>query len=238
MSSKRIECYIDCVSPYSFYAFTYLQENRSTLESHGVEIELIPVFLGGINVGSGNKPPWTLPNKAAYSKYDGKRAQRYFGHDFEIPSFFPILSLLPQRALTYIKKTFPKDKFEAAFLSIFRTMWYGHIDVSTPENLAIALSKSSVFIESQVQEVLKGASRPETKSALTTVTDKAVKDLGAFGCPWFWVSDGKGNSEPFFGSDRFHYMWDYLGVPHVDLRLLGKGEDNRVGKEVIERGKL
>lgn len=42
----------------------------------------------------GNKPPWTLPAKAAYLKYDGKRAQRYFGESYEVPSFFPILSLL------------------------------------------------------------------------------------------------------------------------------------------------
>ena len=62
------------VSPYSFYAFTYLQKNAATLESLGVEIEYvtvlllcyllsrvptnfprryIPVFLGGINVASG-----------------------------------------------------------------------------------------------------------------------------------------------------------------------------------------
>ncbi|KAE8392301.1 hypothetical protein BDV23DRAFT_151464 [Aspergillus alliaceus] len=91
---KRIECYIDCVSPYSFYAFTYLQKNAAALESLGVEIEYIPVFLGGINVSSGNKPPWTLPAKAAYSKYDGERAQKYFGHKFDIPSWWPILSLL------------------------------------------------------------------------------------------------------------------------------------------------
>jgi hypothetical protein len=60
------------VSPYSYYAFTYLQANKQTLESFGVEIEyvsaptvkfvdsvltrdrFIPVFLGGINVGSGS----------------------------------------------------------------------------------------------------------------------------------------------------------------------------------------
>jgi hypothetical protein len=42
----------------------------------------------------GNKPPWTLPAKAAYATYDGKRAQKYFGHEFEVPAFFPILSLL------------------------------------------------------------------------------------------------------------------------------------------------
>lgn len=51
-------------------------------------------------------------------------------------------------------------------------------------------------------------------------TTHAFKDLGAFGCPWFWVHDGKGNAEPFFGSDRFHYMWDYLELPHQDLVLV------------------
>lgn len=42
----------------------------------------------------GNKPPWTLPAKAAYSSFDGKRAQEYFGNYFEVPPWFPILSLL------------------------------------------------------------------------------------------------------------------------------------------------
>ncbi|OJJ61505.1 hypothetical protein ASPSYDRAFT_43424 [Aspergillus sydowii CBS 593.65] len=222
MTGKKIECYIDCVSPYSFYAFTYLQANRPILQAQNVEIEFIPVFLGGINVGSGNKPPWTLPAKAAYSKYDGKRAQRYFGHDFEIPSFFPILSLLPQRALTYVKTTHAESKYLAAFQSIFKTMWYGHIDVSTPENLAIALRDAGVFSDTEVADIIAGAARPEIKQELTATTERVVKELGAFGCPWFWVSDGKGRQEPFFGSDRFHFMWDYLGLSHRDLELVGE----------------
>jgi glutathione S-transferase kappa 1 len=44
--------------------------------------------------GSGNTPPWKLENKAKYSSFDGKRAQQYFGANFETPSFFPIMSLL------------------------------------------------------------------------------------------------------------------------------------------------
>ncbi|KAL4767553.1 thioredoxin-like protein [Aspergillus nidulans var. acristatus] len=223
MGQKKIECYIDIVSTYSFYAFTYLQSNRAALEALDVEVEFIPVFLGGINVGSGNKPPWTLPAKAAYSRYDVKRAQRYFGHDFEVPSFFPILSLLPQRALTYIKQTYPKDNYEATFHSCFESFWYRHLDISSPENLAIALG--TVFDKAQIQEILAGANKPETKQALTDVTTKAVKELGAFGCPWFMVHDGKGNVEPFFGSDRFHFMWDYLGLPHGDLELKVQGRE-------------
>jgi glutathione S-transferase kappa 1 len=51
--------------------------------------------LGGINVGSGNKPPWSLPAKAKYFIFDGSRAKKYFGETkIQTPDFFPILSLL------------------------------------------------------------------------------------------------------------------------------------------------
>jgi len=30
-----------------------------------------------------------------------------------------------------------------------------------------------------------------------------VEKQGAFGCPWFWVTNLEGKSEPFFGSDRY-----------------------------------
>jgi hypothetical protein len=44
--------------------------------------------------GTANTPPWKLPAKANYSKYDGGRAQKYFGVNFKTPDFFPIMSLL------------------------------------------------------------------------------------------------------------------------------------------------
>ncbi|GES62237.1 putative thioredoxin [Aspergillus terreus] len=217
---KKIECYIDVVSPYSYYAFTYLQKNAAALADLGVELGYIPVFLGGINVGSGNKPPWTLPAKAEYSKYDGKRAQKFFGHKFDIPPWFPILSLLPQRALTYVKQRYPKAQFETAFLKCFETMWYGQLDISKPENLATALS--GVFPADEVKEIIAAASSPKIKADLAATTEKAFKELGAFGCPWFWVVNGEGKGEPFFGSDRFHFMWDYLDLPHENLKLKAK----------------
>lgn len=55
----------------------------------------IPVFLGGINHGSGNKPPWHLPAKAEYGKYDLERTKIY--HDLtqlKTPKFFPPNTLL------------------------------------------------------------------------------------------------------------------------------------------------
>ncbi|KAF2632670.1 hypothetical protein BU25DRAFT_80120 [Macroventuria anomochaeta] len=51
MSGKTM-CYLDCVSPYSYFALLYLEENRETLATHNVEIDIVPVFLGSMNVGS------------------------------------------------------------------------------------------------------------------------------------------------------------------------------------------
>lgn len=65
------------------------------LKQYDVEVEFHPIFLGGINVGSGNKPPWSLPAKAKYGPYDLKRAIKWFGtKKLQSAPFFPILSIL------------------------------------------------------------------------------------------------------------------------------------------------
>lgn len=47
-----------------------------------------------LKIETGNKPPMALAAKSAYSPYDIKRAQKYFGLRFKVPEFFPFLSLL------------------------------------------------------------------------------------------------------------------------------------------------
>ncbi|KAF2658505.1 thioredoxin-like protein [Lophiostoma macrostomum CBS 122681] len=214
--SGKIICYLDCVSPYSYFALLYLEKQRAALWSHKVEIDVVPVFLGGINVGSGNKPPWTLPAKAKYSTYDSARAKRYFGApDIKTPDFFPILSLLPQRALVFIKAQH-SQLFIQTFLDIFVDMWQNGLDVSKPELLGQVLKRR--FSDSQIQDILRQANSPEYKQTLNDNTKEAL-DRGAFGCPWYWVTNTKGEEEPFFGSDRFHYMFEYLGLPWTDFEL-------------------
>ncbi|KAL1958049.1 hypothetical protein VTO42DRAFT_5261 [Malbranchea cinnamomea] len=215
----KIEAYFDCPSPYSYLAFLHLRRNRERLASHGVEVEVHPVFLGGINAGSGNKPPWTLPAKAAYGAFDRKRAVKYFGvKDFEVPSFFPPLSLLPQRAITYVKLNYPRERYEQTFLLYWDYLFYRHIDISKPENLATLFSDAG-YSKEEVERILAAAQSPEIKKALTDRTKEAL-DRGAFGAPWFWVKNSKGEEEPFFGSDRFHFMWQYLDVPFRDIQII------------------
>lgn len=152
----------------------------------------------------GNKPPWTLKAKALYSKPDSARAKRYFGvPKVQTPSFFPILSLLPQRALVYVKATYP-ELFVQTFLDIFSAMWEEDQDVSKPDLLSAALSKR--FEEVQVREIVDKATAPENKKVLNANTAEALQQ-GAFGCPWFWVQNSKGEEEPFFGSDRYVHLF-------------------------------
>jgi glutathione S-transferase kappa 1 len=35
-----------------------------------------------------------------------------------------------------------------------------------------------------------------------------------------WVRNGEGKEEPFFGSDRFAFMWTFLGVPFRDIEII------------------
>ncbi|KAL5119512.1 hypothetical protein ACEQ8H_002577 [Pleosporales sp. CAS-2024a] len=197
--SGKITSYLDCVSPYSYFALVRLEENRQLLKQHNVEIDIVPVFLGGINVGSGNKPPWTLPAKAVYGRYDSERSKHYFGlPNVKTPEFFPILSLLPQRALVYIKEEHPQH-FVTAFMAIFQGMWEHGLDVSKPHLLAQVLSTH--FSQASVKDILEKANMASYKQRLNDNTKEAL-ELGAFGCPWHVVRNSKGETELFFGSDR------------------------------------
>lgn len=138
----RIDAYVDCNSPWSFFAYTYLRRNRAALAEHGIDIDIHPIFLGGLNVGSGNKPPWTLPAKAKYGTFDGPRGQKYFGSGkMTAPPFFPILSILPMRCMLYAKDHYPYQQYEDAFGELWKFLFVEHKDISKPEIMAECLSR-------------------------------------------------------------------------------------------------
>ncbi|KAF4630383.1 hypothetical protein G7Y89_g7755 [Cudoniella acicularis] len=224
MGGGHIDCYLDCPSPYSYLTLLYLLKHRALLLSHDVTVEFHPIFLGGVNVGSGNKPPWTLPAKAAYGKFDLERTKKYHGNiSIEAPSFFPPLTILPQRALSYIKATYPPSIFEDTFLLFFQKLWTppNQVDISKPELLQKVLKDAGWFSEKEAAEIMAAAKEQKWKDVLSEQTKKVV-EMGGFGAPWMWVRNAEGKEEPFFGSDRFHFMWEYLGLPWKDIELLPK----------------
>lgn len=125
----------------------------------------------------------------------------------------------PQRALTHIKRHHP-TLFIPSLSALFSANWGREIDTSSPAGLHSALS--SVFSLTDLDAIVLAAGTAEVKAELNRNTERAWKECGAFGAPWFWVTNGKGVGEPFFGSDRWGYMWRFLGLPFEDLRLRAK----------------
>ena len=154
------------------------------------------------------------------------------------PSPFLPLAPQPQRAILYIKNHFPRHAYETTFLSLWTYSWRPQdpIDVSQPANLRTLLSDPSVgnhYSPSEIDDILNATKAKEYKDLLVAETKKCVEEYGAFGAPWFWMTrdglDGKGSlSEPSFGSDRFGYMYRFLGVPYREGEIVG-GEEEKGG---------
>ncbi len=57
--------------------------------------------------------------------------------------------------------------------------------------------------------LLEESEREQLKSLLMENTREAV-DLGAYGVPFWRISNSFGEVETFFGSDRFHHILAFL----------------------------
>ncbi|EED16107.1 DSBA family oxidoreductase, putative [Talaromyces stipitatus ATCC 10500] len=224
-----IHAYYDCVSPYSYFAFVHLQRVRDKLASYGVTVESHPIFLGGIMDRSGNTPPWKVPAKAKLGQLELARGIKYWNVEpFTQPDFFPILTIFPQRALTYIKHTYPLTQFEKILDLYWQWFFYQHLNISKPDVLRqLLVSPAAGFSVEQADEIVTAAMDKKWKDALTAKTQEAI-DRGAYGAPFFWVVKSEGGKvlgeEPFFGSDRFHQIWDFLELQWEDFKLLPRIE--------------
>lgn len=109
----------------------------------------------------------------------------------------------PQRALTFIKHNHPLTTYHSTILTFYRSMWNTatHHDLSKPDLLISALTNSNLFSAPEIDAIIAGANDKKYKDLLLAETEKVVK-MGAFGAPFFWVRNGRGVEEPFFGSDR------------------------------------
>ncbi|KAG4441082.1 hypothetical protein IFR05_003436 [Cadophora sp. M221] len=214
-------------SSYSYLALTYLFKNRHHLSTYDITIEFHPIFLHGVTVGSGNTPSWTVPAKGKHGVFDASRSKKYHGlEEMSVPDFFPPWTLLPMRALCYIKAHFSPSTYESTFQLFFYALWVSHMNITLPAPLTDLLTSTSLFTPKEISSILSAASTQKWKDKLAANTQK-VLDQGAFGAPWMWVRNEKGEEEPFFGSDRFHFMWTFLGVEWRDVEIVPRGKEGR-----------
>jgi hypothetical protein len=147
------------------------------------------------------------------------------------------------RALTYIKSAFPPAVYTTAFAYLFHAFWTLHKVPNSVSVLAEVLSEiptdfqldsppyhpspslsttpssKNLFASEQITQILDALSTTGVKNALRAKVDEALK-RDAFGAPWIWATDAEGRSEPFFGSDRWNWVYGFLSLPYQELQLL------------------
>jgi 2-hydroxychromene-2-carboxylate isomerase len=148
--------------------------------------------------GSGNSPPFSVPNKGAYVARDAQRFAALYGLEMAPNKHFPVNTLNAMRAALALLEEGGFAQFHAA---AFRATWCESKDLGNPAHLTEVLEKAGL----DAAHVLARCADPAIKDALKQATSEAV-ERGAFGVPSFFVE-----GELFFGNDRLEFVEAALG---------------------------
>ncbi|KAI1418853.1 thioredoxin-like protein [Xylaria sp. FL1777] len=239
--AQRIDCYTDLNSIYGYFGFVHLFEHVEALRGHGVEVDFHPVYLPDLQQRSGNRVIWTVKARQDWlENYELPRSKRHFGvaeanpPDGDLNNLFRVgQTQLPLRALLAIKKTYPANVYNAAWLWLYRCFWtppqqsikdealLREALMAMPLDLSrnIKSQESRQFSAADVDKIVVLAKEPQSKYELRKNTDTALRQ-GGFGAPWMMVRNSLGRVEPFFGSDRFAQIYEFLDLPYSPLKLL------------------
>lgn len=173
----KITLYIDCVSPYAFFAFHVLETYKHIWK---VDVDYVPIILGIVMKESGNRPPIAVPAKGNWMQKDIERTVKSMGlGQFSRPPNFPYNSFPAQRALLALKHGESRADFENCARSLWRAGWTEHKDMLKPETWIEAFS--TVISTEKAKVYAKAASDDKAiKEEVVASTKKIIKD-GAFG---------------------------------------------------------
>lgn len=206
--ANRTELIFDFVSPNAYLIWGPLRELLARTEA---EIDVTPVFLGGMHKATGNAPPM-IRNKDVKGKveYDMLEMNRFIAkHNmtkFKMNPQFPFNSITLQRMLYAADQDGRGVQFVDGLLP---AIWEEGLDVLDPQAIGEAVAAAGfdakdLFARSQTQEV---------KDGLVANTAHAV-ERGAFGIPTMFVGrangSGDGETQMFFGKERLGQIEEEL----------------------------
>jgi len=198
--AKRVELVFDIVSPNAYLVWWPLRE---LIDRYEAELDVIPVFLGGMHRLTGNAPPMIrdaeVKGKNEYAMLEMQRFIAKHGlTKWRMHQQFPFNSILFQRMLYAVDQDGRGVQFAEALL---RAVWEQGIDIAAPEAIGAAVSAAGF----DAADLFARAQTDEVKQGLVANTDAAVA-RGAFGIPTMWV-DG---TEMFFGKERLGQIEELL----------------------------
>ena len=195
----EIECFFDCSSPWTYFAFHNLLELQKELN---VTVAWRPHLVGGVfNAvnptvhNARERPP--VPAKQAYNKKDQQDWARYLGIRMHYrPSVFPVNSVKAMRGCIWLEGT---DKLVPFALATFDAYWGDDKDISKDDVLTDICGKAGV----DPVAFFAAINQPDIKDKLRATTQELI-DRGGFGSPTMFV----GGDDMYFGNDRMPLVRD------------------------------
>jgi 2-hydroxychromene-2-carboxylate isomerase len=193
-----VECFFDCSSPWTYFAFHSLLEMQKEL---GLSVAWRPHLVGGVfnavNPSVHNSRENPVVPKQAYSKKDQMDWARYLGLRMHYrPTVFPVNSVKAMRGCIWLEDS---DKLVPFALATFEAYWGDDKDISQVPVLTEICAKAGV----DAQAFLAAIEQQPIKDKLRATTQELI-DRGGFGSPTMFV----GGDDMYFGNDRMPLIRD------------------------------
>jgi 2-hydroxychromene-2-carboxylate isomerase len=203
--AKKLEFFYDCSSPWTYLAFTKIEE---VAQRHNASLVWKPILVGGV-FNTVNSSVYEMRSnpvkvKARYYKKDMQDWAHLYGLKITDPtslSVFPVNSVKAMRGAFVAHE---HGKISPYSRRVFECYWGDNRDISKDEVLrdivrAVGLDETEYF---------RKIGTPEYKEKLKANTDEVI-ERGGFGSPTIFVE-----GEMFFGNDRLILVEHALSHQH------------------------
>ena len=187
---KSFDFFFDFISPYSYLAHKQI---RNIEYQYKIEINYMPVLLGGLLNLAEIKAPAFFPSKAKFMIKDCKLFAEKLNIKFKFNSYFPMQSLNLMRgvliAMNENKTNLYIDKF-------FDACWKDGLNLNDQKIIDKILEDLNFNLETFKLKISEQKIKDELK--------KRTKDAflkGVFGAPSFII-----NNKMFWGQDRLEFV--------------------------------
>jgi len=201
--TARVELVFDFVSPNAYLIWWPLRELVNRYEA---ELDVIPVFLGGMHKLTGNAPPFVrdaeIKGKNDYAMLEMRRfiAKHGLGK-FRMHPQFPFNTITLQRMLYAADQDGRGVQFVETLL---KPIWEEGIAITSSAAISAVLGAAGF----DARELIPLAQTDEVKQGLIANTE-AVVARGTFGIPTMYVGP-RGEGEMFFGKERLGQIEELL----------------------------
>ena len=187
---KSFDFFFDFVSPYSYLAHKQI---RNIEYQNKIEINYMPILLGGLLNLAEIKAPAFIPSKAKFMIKDCKLFAEKLNIKFKFNSYFPIQSLNLMRGVLIARK---ENRTSLYIDKFFDACWKDGLNLNDQEIVDKILEDLNFNLKTFKLKI----SEQKIKDELIKRTNDAFLK-GVFGAPSFII-----NNKMFWGQDRLEFV--------------------------------